>query len=120
MIHSIPLFVPAEIACGLDDFSTLCTLVKDFGLAEALSGGTWTVFAPPNSAFEAIADAVATLDEATIVDVLLFHAVPDVAVKSSDLKCGGLVEMANGKDSRTICRHSLGEVRTQLTLECPD
>ena len=35
----------AEIACSNDDFSTLCTAVQAAGLAEALSGGEWTVFA---------------------------------------------------------------------------
>ena len=35
----------AEIACDLDDFSTLCTAVGQAGLDGALSDGTWTVFA---------------------------------------------------------------------------
>lgn len=35
----------AQIACGLEDFSTLCTAVQLAGLGETLSGGEFTVFA---------------------------------------------------------------------------
>jgi hypothetical protein len=37
------------------------------------------------------------------LDVLLFHAVADMAVASTDLVCDGFVTMANGKDSQTVC-----------------
>ena len=36
----------AEIACGNDAFSTLCTAVTQAGLGDALSSGTWTVRLP--------------------------------------------------------------------------
>jgi hypothetical protein len=78
-------------------------LVQIFELGDALSGGTWTVFAPNNAAFAAIANSVATLDPDTILDVLLFHAVADTALASNDLVCDGFVTMANGKDSQTVC-----------------
>lgn len=81
----------------------MCELVQAFELDEALSGGTWTVFAPTNDAFAAIADVIATLDPETILDIVLFHAVPEAAVFSTDLVCDGSVTMANGQDSTTIC-----------------
>ncbi|KAG7359337.1 secreted/surface protein with fasciclin-like repeat domain [Nitzschia inconspicua] len=93
----------ADIACGLDDFSTLCSLVVQFDLAGALSAGNWTVFAPTNAAFEAIASVLPELSEETVTDVLLFHVVADAALYSDDLECSALVEMANGKNSRTKC-----------------
>jgi transforming growth factor-beta-induced protein len=93
----------AEIACGTEDFSTLCDLVVEYGLADALSDGNWTVFAPINAAFEVIEDTVATLSNETITDVLLFHAVADDVLFSDELECSALLTMANGKDSRTKC-----------------
>ncbi|KAL3903803.1 MAG: hypothetical protein SGARI_005220, partial [Bacillariaceae sp.] len=101
-----------QIACGADDFSTLCTAVKAAGLGEALSSGKWTVFAPTNEAFAKLGDTLDAVlaDTALLTDILLFHAVDDV-VGSEDLVCNtgggnGLVEMANGQDSRTICEHT--------------
>ncbi|GAX24129.1 hypothetical protein FisN_9Hh382 [Fistulifera solaris] len=95
----------AEIACSTDDFSTLCTAVTEAGLAEALSEGSWTVFAPTNEAFANLGDTLDAVlaDKDLLTDVLLFHAVSG-EVLSTDLKCTERVEMANKKDSRTVCR----------------
>ena len=94
-----------DIACGSDDFSTLCAAVQVAELQDALSVGTWTVFAPTNKAFEELgSDVLDTIlaDKDLLTDILLFHAVDDV-VKAEDLYCTGLTEMANGQDSRTVC-----------------
>jgi transforming growth factor-beta-induced protein len=94
---------PDEIACGLDDFSILCVLLIKYDLAPVLSGGSWTVFAPTNNAFEIVEDTIANLDDETVLNILLFHLVDDQVLKSDDLVCGDLIEMANNKDSRTKC-----------------
>lgn len=100
----------AEIACTSDDFSTLCSAVTAAGLGDALSGGSWTVFAPTNAAFEALGsellDTVVN-DVGLLTDVLLFHVV-DEPVYSEDLVCASLIEMANGQDSRTVCHGGNG------------
>ena len=100
----------AEIACTNDDFSTLCSAVTAAGLGDTLSGGSWTVFAPTNAAFEALGsellDTVVN-DVGLLTDVLLFHVV-DEPVYSEDLVCASLIEMANGQDSRTVCHGGNG------------
>lgn len=107
----LPLFLStAETACSLADFTTLCQLIGVFELEDTLSEGTWTVFAPTNEAFAAIADVVAALEPEVILDILLFHAVPDQALTSSDLVCDGFLTMANGEDSQTICDEEAGTI----------
>ena len=72
-----------------------------------MSSGTYTVFAPTDEAFGKLPDGTveALLDDIpTLTNVLLFHAVADKKVYASDLKCTQKVKMANGKDSRTVCR----------------
>lgn len=96
----------AEIACGLDNFSTLCSAVQLAELDGALSDGQWTVFAPTNAAFEELGQA--TLDTVLankdlLTDILLFHAVSDRVIFADDLECTHLTHMANGKDSRHVC-----------------
>ncbi len=93
-----------ELACGDPNYSTACTLIGEYGLTEALSGGNWTVFAPTNAAFEAIASVLPSLGDETVKDILLFHTISDKVVTSSDLVCTGLQHMTNGRDSRTVCR----------------
>lgn len=104
----------AEIACGSEDFSTLCAAVVAAGLDGVLSEGEYTVFAPTDDAFGNLPEGtVETLlaeeDLVTLTDILLYHVVPGT-VMAADLSCkggpAGLVEMANGKDTRTICCHS--------------
>jgi transforming growth factor-beta-induced protein len=76
------------------------------GLGDALGMGNWTVFAPTNAAFDALPEELldAALNNTVLLtDILLFHAVEDV-VDSSMLECSELVTMANGQDSRTVCR----------------
>lgn len=93
----------AEIACNLPSFSALCELVGVFELGDALSSGTWTIFAPTNDAFSAIADVAATLAPEELLDILLFHAVNGTALSTSDLECEGFITMVNGVESQTVC-----------------
>ena len=98
--------VKVDVACSLENFSTLCTAIQVAGLEDALSSGHWTVFAPTNDAFAKLGDMLdAVLDDtALLADILLFHAIDDV-VSSDDLECTGLVEMANHQKSRTVCEN---------------
>ena len=98
----------AEIACGTEGFETLCTAVTAAGLGDTLIGdGPFTVFAPNNEAFgnlpEGTVEALLA-DVPALTNVLLFHAVVGKAIYSTDLHCTALTEMANGRDSRTVCQ----------------
>lgn len=71
------------IASETDDLSTLVAAVKAAGLADQLGpeNGPWTVFAPVNSAFEALPDGTvdALLKPANreqLVSILALHVVP--------------------------------------------
>lgn len=94
----------AEFACTDSDFSTLCDLVTEFDLAETLSNGTWTVFAPTDEAFASVEDTASGLTAEQLAEVLTFHAVPDEEIAYEDLICKGKIEMANGETSRTKCK----------------
>jgi uncharacterized surface protein with fasciclin (FAS1) repeats len=71
----------------------------------------WTVFAPTDAAFGEALDfldipSLADIPIDVLTDVLLYHVVSGKTYDSDDLahRCGHLLEMANGKDTRTICR----------------
>jgi transforming growth factor-beta-induced protein len=68
-----------DIAVGNPDFSTLVAAVTEAGLVETLSGeGPFTVFAPTNSAFEALgADTIASVlaDKELLTSILTYHVV---------------------------------------------
>lgn len=103
----MPSLLSAEIACTTEGFETLCAAVKAAGLAETLSGdGPFTVFAPDNNAFAKLPDSVVSLleDEDVLANVLLYHVVLEKLL-STDLECKELVQMANERDTRTICRN---------------
>jgi uncharacterized surface protein with fasciclin (FAS1) repeats len=65
-----------QVAASNPQFSTLVGLVQKAGLAETLSGGTFTVFAPTNAAFAKVPkstlDALAN-DPARLKAVLTYH-----------------------------------------------
>lgn len=98
----------AEIICDTDGFSTLCAAIKAAGLDATLDGtAKFTVFAPTDVAFDDLpmGTVEALLDDITaLTNILLFHTVADKKLYSKDLKCTKKIEMANGKDSRTVCR----------------
>merc|ERR1712168_1752378 len=70
----------AELVSTNPKFSTLLAAVKAAGLVDTLAGeGPFTVFAPPNTAFEKVpADALNGLlaDKEALKKVLLRHVVP--------------------------------------------
>ena len=67
-----------EIATITPELSTLVGALEATELDDALAGdGPFTVFAPLNSAFDAISEVVADLSLSELTDVLLFHVTPD-------------------------------------------
>jgi uncharacterized surface protein with fasciclin (FAS1) repeats len=66
------------VAASDPQFSTLVSLVKSAGLAKTLSGGSYTVFAPTNSAFRKVPKktlAALAKNKAQLRAVLLYHVV---------------------------------------------
>ncbi len=79
------------------DLSTLVGAVQSAGLVTALGGDNLTVFAPLNSAFEALGDAVPT-DPAVLAQVLQLHVVGARAPSSS---------LSDGQDVTSLLGPSL-------------
>merc|ERR1719272_1478590 len=96
---SLPSIV--EAAVGAPQLSTLVSVLTDPKYADiltALSGdGPFTVFAPTNDAFAAIAGTVATLTPDQVKEVLTYHVVAG-AVPSSALAPEQSVATLNGQD----------------------
>ena len=107
LILSVPTFAQeqtvVDIAVSNPDFSTLVAAVQKTGLVEALSGeGPFTVFAPTNSAFEALLTALGIsaddlLNNAQLRDVLLYHVVAG-KVLSTDLTDGMAAATLGGQE----------------------
>lgn len=108
-----------DVAAGNKSFSTLVTLVKAAGLADALSGSTeLTVFAPTNAAFKALEKEVPGVttaltdpkNKALLVQVLKYHVVAGevkspaaVAAAKANAKVPTLLgKNANGKLSLSL------------------
>lgn len=104
------VFIIVDIACEMDSFSILCAALQNAPtVADALKEGPWTIFAPTNDALNQLGEEILTMilqDEDVLNNILLFHAVPDI-VSSEELVCTNKIEMANGQDSRTVCRNGI-------------
>jgi len=93
-----------DIATSTSQVSTLATALAEADLVTALQGeGPFTVFAPVNSAFDALgADVVAALLEAgnrdLLTRVLTFHVVAGTAAFSGDLSNGQTVTTLEGQE----------------------
>lgn len=100
-VLSVPTTTIAGVVSGDPNFSTLLKLVKDAGLADALSSPTigYTVFAPTNKAFEGV-DA-SKLTVAQIKQILLYHVVPS-RVFSPELTNGDVTMADDNKGKVTI------------------
>lgn len=89
------------IALTANVFSQLAGLVVDAGLVDTLrSAGPFTVFAPPDSAFDKV--PVATLhavedDKKTLTAVLTYHVVAG-KLTTADLKDGSSIKTVNGAE----------------------
>lgn len=89
-----------DIAVNDDRFDTLVAAVVATGLADTLSGGEYTVFAPTDAAFAKLglnADNIAsTYDKATLTDILLYHVIAGEVNSDKAKTLAGDVTMANG------------------------
>ena len=92
-----------DIACSSDDFSTLCSLIENVELDQALSDQIFTVFAPTDDAFANILDNVDASDQAFVKDLLLYHTVPARIISADDIVCDESLTMGNGKATTTQC-----------------
>lgn len=98
---------PAEITCETPEFSLLCAALKVAGLEETLAGGTYTVFAPTDSAFVTLfgfmgldpesdpGAVLASYDAASLQSLLLYHTIEGVALDTEGLICGATAVMTN-------------------------
>lgn len=86
-----------DVATTLPGFETLAGLVTDADLVDTLKGeGPFTVFAPPNAAFEALPAATLSAvssDPALLTTVLTYHVVPGL-LNTADLKEGTYTTVA--------------------------
>jgi uncharacterized surface protein with fasciclin (FAS1) repeats len=90
-----------EIAVNNPSFDTLVAAVTATGLADALSGGEWTVFAPTDDAFAKLglnADNIASaFTKAELTDILLYHALDSEVTSAVAKTAQGDITMANSK-----------------------
>jgi uncharacterized surface protein with fasciclin (FAS1) repeats len=107
-----------------ENHTTLLAALKAAGLADqATKSGPFTVFAPENSAFEALpAGTVETLlkpeNKKTLSGILLYHVVQG-SVMAADLKDGQKVKTVNGdmltvrmKDGKVMIEDAKGGMAT--------
>jgi uncharacterized surface protein with fasciclin (FAS1) repeats len=90
-----------QIAVADGRFTTLVAAVQAAGLVDALSGGTWTVFAPTDDAFAKLGlnagNIAGAFTKAELTDILLYHVLPArVSAFEAKASTGDLV-MGNGK-----------------------
>jgi uncharacterized surface protein with fasciclin (FAS1) repeats len=79
----------------------LVAAVTATGLADALSAGEWTVFAPTDDAFAKLglnpSNVASAFSKAELTDILLYHALAGAVTSDEALTLLGDVVMANGK-----------------------
>lgn len=90
-----------EIAVEDGRFTTLVAAVTAADLADTLSGGSWTVFAPTDDAFAKLglnADNIASaFSEAELTNILLYHVLSGEVSSSKAQAAVGDIIMANGE-----------------------
>ncbi len=97
----LPTKTLVENASAASNLTTLVAAVQAAGLVQTLSGpGPFTVFAPPNSAFDALpAGTVATLtqpaNKAQLTSILTYHVVAG-RIMAADLRDGQVLTTVNG------------------------
>ncbi len=105
----LPTQTLVQNASGADNLTTLVAAVQAAGLAETLSGpGPFTVFAPPNAAFEALpAGTVESLlmaeNREQLAGILTYHVVPG-RLSAADLRDGQMLTTVNGETLRVTVR----------------
>lgn len=89
-----------DIAVADGRFDTLVAAVVAAGLADTLSAGEWTVFAPTDDAFAKLGlnanNIASTFSEKELVDILLYHVIEGEVFSDKAKTLLGDVTMANG------------------------
>lgn len=107
---SIYEIVCSESMMNGNNTSALCDMITSMGLVEPLDVHDvsarsdhipMTLFAPSNDAINLLPVEVTSEDD--ILDLLLYHVTDAGGFAEEDLVCGELIEMMNGKDTRTLC-----------------
>ena len=97
-----------ELICDLDETNTLCELISaSEPTTDFFTNQVVTLFAPTDDAWLSLdIDVVDNLVNCTAAlnSIFAFHAVFGEEISSSDLECKEAITMANGDDSRTVCR----------------
>jgi transforming growth factor-beta-induced protein len=92
-----------EIAVADGRFDTLVAAVVAADLADALSGGEWTVFAPTDDAFAQLGlnagNIANAFSKAELTDILLYHVLTEEVFSDKALTLLGDVTMANGQEA---------------------
>jgi uncharacterized surface protein with fasciclin (FAS1) repeats len=90
-----------DIAAGSDDFDTLVAAVQAAGLVDALSSGSWTVFAPTDAAFAKLglneSNIASAFSTAELTDILLYHVLTTPVTSSEAKAATGDIVMGNGE-----------------------
>lgn len=85
-----------EVIQNDPDFSTLAGIIDDLGLGASLTNEQLTVFAPTNSALEAVSTVIPTLTEDDLTQIVQYH-LTNGTVLSTDLQASQDVEMLQGE-----------------------
>ena len=104
-----------EVAASDPQFSTLVELVQKAGLAETLSSGSFTVFAPTNAAFEKVPESTLEAlanDPEQLKAVLTYHVVAK-RLPASRVVRRTRIKTVNGESIRVRVRN--GTVRLNRT-----
>jgi len=116
-----------DIASENDDFSTLVAAVVAAELAETLSGGEFTVFAPTNEAFDAaleslgleLADLVA--DKELLTSILTYHVIEGTVLAEAVLTLDGEeVETVNGETIRITIEDDVVVLNDKVRVTATD
>ena len=107
LLAFVPNFILADIVCSDVELTDLCESLINFDILLLLDGiyspSNWTIFAPTDEAFLAIADLESELSSEQLGDILLFHAIQFQKLYFDDLQCTEKLPMANKVMSRTKC-----------------
>lgn len=120
-----------EVATEAGTFTTLVSAVTAAGLADTLSGGEYTVFAPTDEAFQPLVDdgTVDTLledPEGQLNDILLYHVVEGeltaediVELDGQDIKTveGGTLKVKVTDDGKVTLVDGAGQTTTVVTAD---
>jgi len=101
--------------------STLVDVIVDRGLVSALQAeGPFTVFAPTNNAFAAIADVLPTLTPEQVTNVLLYHVVPTRALSGDLLPTQEIPTLLDGQTLTITVENGVVSVNGNATVTSAD